>query len=431
MKTVAFVPAKGSSERIPNKNLRLLDGKPLVLYTIEKLLRCREVDEVVLDSDSDEVLDLAAHLPCRRMKREAGLASNRTDGHELFMNQVESTDADLVVQVLCTSPFLKAETVDLAVRTLKDDPQYDSALLMCSQKLYQWKDGKPLYGTGRIPNSVDLEATQFESMGMYVVRRPAALRDKRRFGANPFMLFATPMETVDVNNPEDLELASLIASGIRERENSFFKNLVSHLNSAMLSDILDELGVKGVVTGLKPNLPGASLLGRAKTLKIRRATGGDDWKSIYGALESYSQVGNNDVIVVENEVADYAYFGELNCLMARRAGASGAIIDGQTRDSSATTALGFPVFARGNVCHDVRGRAALESINRPVMLGDVRCSPGDLVFADQEGVIVLPATVADEVIRRAVSVLANEWQIKMDIALNRSAQEILDARGTF
>lgn len=217
MKTVAFVPAKGSSERIPSKNLRLLYGKPLVLYTVEKLLRCREVDEVVLDSDSDDVLDLAAHLPCRRMKREAAMASNRTDGHELFMNQVEATDADLVVQVLCTSPFLRSETVDLAVRTLKDDPQYDSAMLMCSQKLYQWKDGQPLYGTGRIPNSVDLDPTVFESMGMYVVRRATALQHRRRFGLNPFMVFATPMEAVDVNNPDDLELAALIASGLRER----------------------------------------------------------------------------------------------------------------------------------------------------------------------------------------------------------------------
>jgi len=61
-KVVAFVPAKGSSERIENKNAKLLDGRPLVVHTLDKLLKCRNVDEVYLDTESDDIAKLARHL---------------------------------------------------------------------------------------------------------------------------------------------------------------------------------------------------------------------------------------------------------------------------------------------------------------------------------------------------------------------------------
>ena len=65
-KVVAFVPAKGSSERIENKNAKLLDGRPLVVHTLDKLLKCRNVDDVFLDTESDEIAKLARHLPVQR-----------------------------------------------------------------------------------------------------------------------------------------------------------------------------------------------------------------------------------------------------------------------------------------------------------------------------------------------------------------------------
>ena len=89
-KVVAFVPAKGSSERIENKNAKLLDGRPLVVHTLDKLLKCQNVDEVYLDTESDEIAKLAKHLPVKIMKRSRFLASNGTDGHALFMNEVRT-----------------------------------------------------------------------------------------------------------------------------------------------------------------------------------------------------------------------------------------------------------------------------------------------------------------------------------------------------
>ena len=95
-KVVAFVPAKGSSERIENKNAKLLDGRPLVVHTLDKLLKCRNVDDVFLDTESDEIAKLARHLPVQIMKRNRFLASNGTDGGCSTSNQASNASVGRV-----------------------------------------------------------------------------------------------------------------------------------------------------------------------------------------------------------------------------------------------------------------------------------------------------------------------------------------------
>jgi regulator of RNase E activity RraA/CMP-N-acetylneuraminic acid synthetase len=430
-RVVAFVPAKGSSERIENKNAKLLDGRPLVVHTLDRLLKCRNVDEVYLDTESEEIAALAKHLPVKIMKRNRFLASNGTDGHVLFMNEVRHVEADVYVQALCTAPFVRPETVDQAIDILARDRRYDSVALVRKEKQYLWKDCEPAYGFGRIPNSVELAPTVIEAMSLYVVRREAALSTNRRFGNRVHLLETSPIEAIDVNTPGDFELAEYIASGQRERERVILRTLRTELTSPVLADILDRLGVHGAVRGLQPLTPDARILGRAKTLKLRALEPGEDFHGIYEALKSYERIVANDVIVVENGVPDFAYFGDLNARLAIRAGAVGAIIDGATRDSNNVRALGFPVFARGTFCVDVRNRATVDEMDGPVTIGGQRVEPGDLVFADADGVIVIPKKHERQAIEFAMETISKESKISLDIALNVPATRILSATGAF
>jgi regulator of RNase E activity RraA/CMP-N-acetylneuraminic acid synthetase len=431
LKVVAFVPAKGSSERVDNKNAKLLDGRPLVVHTLDKLLKCRLVDEVYLDTESDDIAQLARHLPVQIMKRSRFLASNGTDGHALFLNEVRHVDADIYVQALCTAPFVRPETVDRAIELLIADARYDSVALVRKEKQYLWNDGVPAYGYGRIPNSVDLPVTTIEAMSLYAVRREAALETGRRFGGRVCLLEATPVESIDVNTPADFELAGFIASGQRERERVILRTLRTELTSPVLSDILDQLGVHGAVRGLQPLTPEARILGRAKTLKLRALREDEDFRGIYDALKTYERIVANDVIVVENGLPDFAYFGDLNARLAIRAGAVGAIIDGATRDSNNVRALGFPVFARGTFCVDVRNRATVDDMDCPVNIGGQPVEPGDLVFADADGVIVIPKKHERQVIELAMEAISKESKISLDIALNVPASRILNTSGAF
>ena len=202
------------------------------------------------------------------------------------------------------------------------------ALLPRRDKQYLWHDGVPAYGHGRIPNSVDLPVTTIEAMSLYAVRREAAIATERRFGDRVCLIEAEPIEAIDVNTPADFALAELVASGQRERERVVLRTLRTELTSPVLADILDQLGVRGAVRGLEPSTPDARILGRAKTFKLRPLRDGEDFRGIYDALQTYEHIVPNDVIVVENGVPEYAYFGDLNARLAIRAGAVGAIIDG-------------------------------------------------------------------------------------------------------
>lgn len=430
MKVAAFLPVKGTSSRVENKNVALLDGKPLFLHTLEKLLECAFIDEVYLDTESDAIIAMADYLPCKILRRDPALASNKTDGNRLFMNQVHQVEADIYIQILCTSPFITPATISKGVHALAEGA-YDSAVLVSRQKQYTWSENGPTYDINNIPNSVDLPDTLIETMGLYIVGREAALSTKRRIGNRPFVLEATPLEAIDVNWPEDFKLADLIAAGLREKDRMLLENIKNQLTSSMLSDILDDLDVSCVINGLKPNFNTPKIFGRAKTLKLRSLKEGEDYRGIYDALKSYKTIVPNDVIVVQNEVSEFAYFGELNANLAIRAGACGAIIDGMTRDSADVVHLGFPVFAEGTRCRDVRGRATLESINKPVTLHGVTVYPGDLVFADSEGIVVIPRHLEEKVLEMAFSVVKKEKSVLLDIANGVDVAQLVGRNGEF
>ena len=179
---------------------------------------------------------------------------------------------------------------------------------------------------------------------------------------------------------------------------------------------------------------GGKLFGRAKTLELRRI-GPDDapdaWKGIYGALESYRFVRPGDVIMVATDVPDRAYFGDLNANLAIRSGAVGAVIDGTTRDTADVRALGFPVYARVTNCNDIKLDGTVRAMNRPIRIGDVRIANDDVVFADEDGVVVIPRGEWAAVEAAAWEVMTNEARIRMYAARGRDVAEILAECGAF
>lgn len=438
MKVYAFVPAKGTSERVESKNMRFLDGERLYIRALKTLLKCNEIDRVFLDTESDEMYLMADYLPITFMKRDESLANNKTDGHQMFMNEVHSySDADIYVQLLCTSPFIHPETIDKALRTLKNSTEYDSAILMKKDKYYFWKDNKPVYDINHIPNSKDLPETINESMGLYIHKKASALKTNRRYGEKPLLIFGELEELIDVNTPEDLVFAEAFAKGKRAVENKRL-NLVKHfMTSPALSDLLDDMeiekGVKcgAVIPNWKSNLKNVKILGRANTLRLRKLKVGEDFRKIYDALASYDGISENDVICVENEAKEFAYFGNLNAQLAIRAGAAATVIDGVTRDLEETAALNYPVFTRGYNAADVRRRAVLDYINKPIKIDGCTITPGDLIFIDKCGLIVIYQTYEQEILNRVFNTFKNEKDIITDILEKKNVIEITKTRGAF
>lgn len=431
MNIVAILPAKGASQRVQNKNMRLLDGKPLFLHLLETLCNCSWIDTVVLDTESPDIARAASETRARVIWRDPAKATNSTDGHELLYNCSLQVPADIYVHAIGTSPFISENTIRLAVDAAQSE-EYDSAVLVKCEKQYLWSGGSPAYGIDRIPNSADLPDTITETMGLYVIEAAVLHETRRRIGRRPCMVKASPLEGIDVNWPEDFELAELIAAGRRERERRVLLSIRQHLTSSMLSDLLDDHGFPlQVIKGLSPTNAAVKIIGRANTLKLRKLKSGEDFRGIYRTLNTYNAVVPNDIIVVENEMPGFAYFGELNASLAVRAGASGVIVAGMTRDSAEVGRLGLPVFARGTTCQDVRKRATFESSGKTISVEGVSVSPGQLVFADSEGVVVIPRQIEGEIFAKIFEAIARERSIMADIVAGVSASDIAQIHGDF
>lgn len=438
MKIVAFIPAKGHSERVAGKNARILDGEHLFRRKLRQALDCPTITEVCLDTESDALAELANDLPVSRLTRPADLATNATDGHELFAWEcAQRPDADAWVQLLCTAPFVTADTIRRAIAALLADPHADSLVGVTRAKQYCWDGAAPAYGAGRIPNSVDLPATVVEAMSLYIVRRTGDAPATRRFGMRPILFDLDPIEQVDINHDKDFVVAETIAAGLRAAEVTRFRAMLPHLSSPVFSDIAKERGLRVVLPSALRPTSGGKFLGRAKTLELTALAERPDrsprgaWNGIYGALQSYRFVRPGDVIMVATDVPEHAYFGDLNANLAIRSGAVGAVIDGATRDTADVRALGLPVYARSRTCDDIKYEGTLMAMNRPITIGGVRICNDDVVFADEDGVIVVPRARWPEIEEAAWDVLSNEARIRMQAARGRDVDAILAECGAF
>jgi regulator of RNase E activity RraA/CMP-N-acetylneuraminic acid synthetase len=428
---VAFLPAKGFSDRVANKNMRAFNGEPFFCFMLRKLLACPVFDEVYIDSEDDNILRIGERLGARPLRRDPGLATNDTDGHALFFNEVRQVDANIYVQALCTAPFLSLDTITRAVSELRTRPYHDSVVLLRRDKAYDWIDGAPAYGDP-IPNSTDLSWRESEAMSFYAVRGETAHRTRKRIGERPIRLHVDdPVELIDVNTPADFALAETVAAGTLARETRRLRFLAVFLSSSLLSDVCRDIGIEAVLPGaFACNVPGRKVFGRARTLDLRPAEPGDDPAGIYDALGSYDLLAGDDVIVVKG-LNDLAYFGELNASLAVRSGAQAAVIDGATRDFEATSRIGFPVWARSTTCRDVKGRAVVATANEPVNIGGIPVDPSSLVFADCDGVVVLPRDREETVLARALEALSTERRVLGDVMRDVDVAELVTRHGFF
>jgi regulator of RNase E activity RraA len=175
------------------------------------------------------------------------------------------------------------------------------------------------------------------------------------------------------------------------------------VSTAQLSDALDSLARRDRVmdAAISPLALGARAIGRAATVQF--APVDHDTDEPYDAAISFiDQLRPGAVVVIASGGSTRtAFWGELFSAAAIGRGAAGAVCDGYVRDSDKVRAIGFPVFGTGTRPIDYRARMEITGTDRPVVCGGVLVQPGDLVLADDDGVVVVPADAEAEAVSRA------------------------------
>ena len=175
------------------------------------------------------------------------------------------------------------------------------------------------------------------------------------------------------------------------------------LYTAVVSDALDCLGLRhqSPRVQFRPITGCLKLIGRCKTT-LWADMAHPDPKPYELELRAVDTCKTDEVVIAAASGSmRAAIWGELLSTAARNSGSVGAVVDGAVRDVAQTTAMKFPVFARGTSVYDANHRQRVIDIDVPVEIDGVRFGPGDLVFADLDGVVVVPREVEKEAIHCA------------------------------
>ena len=198
------------------------------------------------------------------------------------------------------------------------------------------------------------------------------------------------------------------------------KALKDVLYSAVLSDVLDDFGrrhqaMRPFIRPLDEELP---LFGRARTgnyMNTYSVSEDDNPYDIEIALVDDLKPGDVAVFGCDGPTIRIAPWGELLSTAARCRGAVGCVTDGLVRDIRAIRKMNFAVFHGGIGPLDSKGRAKMMTKDVPVNCGGVLVNPGDLVFGDADGVVVIPFDIADEVVQAATAKIGGENRTRAEL----------------
>ena len=210
-----------------------------------------------------------------------------------------------------------------------------------------------------------------------------------------------------------------------------FAHVEKNLYTAVLSDALDDMGIRdrAMREDLRPVIPDLVFAGWARTVSCMDLHYLPE-EPYALEIEALDSVLPGEVVVVgTGESKRNAPWGELLSTAALARGARGAVIDGLIRDVKKILTLGFPVFAVGMKPVDSRGRGVVIDYNVPVACGGVTVTPGDLVVADFDGVLAIPAHAVEEAVQRATDKVSRENSTRAELMQGALLRDVYEKYG--
>jgi len=216
-RTVALVPIKAHSARVPGKNFRTFSGKPLFHHVLEALDRVKGIDEILVDTDSDEVASEAPKLGDRIAitRRPDDLCGDHVSVNSLIAHDLTVATGNIYLQTHVTNPLLRTETIHRAILAFleKEQEGFDSlfGVNRIQTRLYR-EDGTPVnHDPSELLPTQDLPPVYEENSLLYLFTPGSFAKREARIGSKPF-LFETPrLESIDIDDEFQFRIAELIA----------------------------------------------------------------------------------------------------------------------------------------------------------------------------------------------------------------------------
>lgn len=208
------------------------------------------------------------------------------------------------------------------------------------------------------------------------------------------------------------------------KDSESFALLQAELSTPLVGDILDQLGLYHcfLPQPIQPMLPEMKLVGRAMPVLMADVFGPQ--AQPFGKLtQALDQLNPGEIYVATGGGMRCAYWGEILTATARIRGAVGAVIDGYHRDTPQILEQGWPVFSRGRFAQDSSARSKVIDYRCSIEIDAVWINPGDLIFGDLDGVVVIPRKHEAAVIDRALAKARGEKLVRRDIEAGMSSTD--------
>jgi len=211
----ALVPMRHHSQRVPGKNYRLLDGKPLYQHILATLQNVPEVKQIVVDTDSAEIIaGLKQAFPAVHViDRPEHLRADNISMNTILLHDISQAPAELYLQTHSTNPLLKAKTISAAIHKLVDSmPQHDSlfSVTRLQTRLYD-QHGKAINHDPRVLiQTQDLPPVYEENSCIYLFPPQTLQQNSTRIGKQPILFETDPEESWDIDEEIDFKLVEMI-----------------------------------------------------------------------------------------------------------------------------------------------------------------------------------------------------------------------------
>ncbi|HIE24503.1 MAG TPA: acylneuraminate cytidylyltransferase family protein [Anaerolineales bacterium] len=215
MKIAALVPMRHHSQRVPGKNYRELAGKPLFHHIIETLHAVPEIDIIVVDTDSQIIMDgLAETFPeVRVIPRPKHLREDDRPMNDILLYDTNAVEADFYLQTHSTNPLLRSETVSAGIHAfLEAYPAHDSLFSVTRhQARFYARNGEAInHNPKELIQTQDLDPLYEENSCIYLFTREDLIKYNHRIGKTPLIFEIPALEAIDIDEESDFRIADIL-----------------------------------------------------------------------------------------------------------------------------------------------------------------------------------------------------------------------------
>jgi len=208
---------KGNSERIPNKNLKLFNGKPLFHAIIDELITSKYIDKVIINTDSDLIAESAVNTYQNFVsihKRPKNIQGDFVSMNKIIEYDLNNSDSNIYIQTHSTSPLLSIKSLDSAIdKMISKSTDFDSIFSVSKiQTRFYDKNCTPFnHDPKELQRTQDLEPLFEENSGFYIFTKESFKNaNNKRIGLRPLMFELDKIEAIDIDEPSDFIIAETL-----------------------------------------------------------------------------------------------------------------------------------------------------------------------------------------------------------------------------